>query len=455
MERLSGERYVTILKYFWPEFITALVLYALPHALEARFIANLRNTSLYITLGVTSTLFHFVTKMAEGLSVGTIITCGQYNGAQEFKQVGRAVAHAFWITFFIGACIATCLYIGAYQIYRFYGLSSDVLEAGIPYLRLRAVSIFLMFVYFALIGFLRGIKNTKIPMVLFMVGGSVFLFFDYALINGVWGFARMELQGSAVAAVIQYSVMVVGALAYILGSSETRRYSITLLPSFDWSLSTLLLSLSWPVMIDKAALALAKIWLARLIAPLGETALASFTVIKDVSQFAFIPAVAFTQVVTLLVSNDYALGDWQGIKDTIKKILGLSLLMVGLATLVLSVSPASIIRLFDPEVAFTEFAARAFPWLGILVLLDVLQLLLAGALRGAGDVKTVMKVRLANVLGYLVPISLCIAALPFQSTMLKFVLLYASFYGGDGLMGGVYIRRLRGDAWKHQSTVTL
>ena len=57
-------------------------------------------------------------------------------------------------------------------------------------------------------------------------------------------------------------------------------------------------------MLDKAALAWAKMWLVVMIAPAGEYALASFSVLKDLEQFAFVPAIAFGQVITLLVSND-------------------------------------------------------------------------------------------------------------------------------------------------------
>ena len=183
----NGKSYERIIRYFIPEFITALVLYSFLKLLDAAWIAHLKSTSMYATLGVTNTLLHFIIKVAEGLSVGTIVLTGCYNGIEKFKEAGRSLVDAFWTTVFLGLTISGGLYFGAPYIYAWYGVPVDMIAMGVPFLRLRALSILFMFVYFALIGFLRGIKNTKAPMSIFMIGALVFIFFDYALIFGKFG----------------------------------------------------------------------------------------------------------------------------------------------------------------------------------------------------------------------------------------------------------------------------
>jgi multidrug resistance protein, MATE family len=271
----------------------------------------------------------------------------------------------------------------------------------------------------------------------------------------VWGFPEMQLQGSALASIIQYSVMLLGALVYSIGSKENRKYGIDAIQSLRWSTALSVMTLSWPVMLDKASMAIAKIWLAKQLAPFGEEVLASFTVIKDLEQFAFIPAVAGAQVITLLVSNDYGAHKWEGIKNTIKRVLIISGGMVGTLLIIFSLQPAALIRLFDKTGTFTAFAAQAFPFLSILVLFDVLQLVLSGALRGAGDVKTVMNVRLIVVFGYFIPTAFFLAKAPLAHPLLKFIAVYGSFYIGEALMSVMYINRLHGNAWKQQVPVQL
>jgi MATE family multidrug resistance protein len=211
-------------------------------------IACLKSTPAYATLGVTNTLLHFIVKIAEALSVGTIVLTGQYNGMQDFKKAGSVLINAFWSTVIVGAVIAGGLFFGAHAIYYWYGVPNQMIELGIPFLQLRAVGIFFTFVYFAFIGFLRGVKNTQIPMITFVVGSVVFLFFDYVLIFGKCGFPELQLQGSAWATVIQYGFMCAASILYVLFSPEMKRYAINLFSYFT-SLEQVkqLFALSWPV----------------------------------------------------------------------------------------------------------------------------------------------------------------------------------------------------------------
>lgn len=447
-----GESYSTLLQFFLPEFITALILSSILHIIDAAFIAQIKSTSMYATLGVTSTLIHLITKIAEGLSVGTLVICGQYNGIAHYKKVGRAAVSGIYLTIAFGFGIALLIFFGAPTIYGWYKVSDKMLALGVTFLRLRAVSIFLSFIFFACIGYLRSIKNTQVPMTLFVLGGIIFIVSDYICIFGKCGLPAMKLFGSAVASIIQYFVMVVGALYYILFSPQQQKYAIRS-QSFDHESARSIIMISWPVMLDKAILAAAKMWLALLISPLGKTALASFAVIKDMEQLAFVPAIACAQVITFLVSNDYSRRDWIAIKNNIKRIILLASFIVGSIVCLFSYCPEMLIQFFDTKKVFGSFAAQAFPLLSVLVFFDLLQLILAGALRGASDVKTVMLVRLVVCVGFFCPFSYMISHLAITNVLYKFVLLYGSFYVSNGLMSLYYIYRLHGHQWKTLSDI--
>ena len=444
-----GESYGTIFKYFLPEFVTCFLLYSLPFLLDSNFISHLRSTPAYATLGTTNDIIHFLIKVAEAFGIGTVILAGQYNGQGQLHEVGRTVRDAFWLTCVLGLVISASLYVSAYWIYAWYGLPEDIIQMGIPFLRLRALSVFLTFVFFAITGFLRGIKNTRTPMKIFLFGTLIFIVFDYGLIFGAFGLPEMGLQGSAMASVIQYAVMLTVAIGCIVGNKKYRSYGISLFSIFtDRSHMKELIKLSWPVILDKATLAFAYIWLGKMIAPMGVCAIASRCAVKDLERFSFLPAIACAQVITFLVSNDFGIGNWQGIKSNIKKTVFLSSVMVFGILMVFCTWPDQILLLVDKTKEFSPMAARAFPILSVLVFFDLLQLILSGALRGASNVKTVMFVRIAVCFGYFFPISYLFSNLPIENQTLKFILIYGSFYIGNGLMSIVYINRFRSDEWQ-------
>jgi len=444
-----GESYETIIRYFVPEFVTALLLYSVPIWIEGNFISHLKSTPTYATLGATNNLIHLLIKMAEAFSVGTLVLSGQFNGKADYKQAGQAVRDAFWTTCLLGIFVASGLYFGAYYIYYWLGVPTEIIGLGVPFLRLRAIGIFFMFIYLALVGFIRGIKNTKVPMQICVIGIGVLLLLEYLLIFGNYGFPNMGLQGSALAAVIQYFVMTLLAVIYILFYEGNRKYAVDLFSVFRSHAYILqLIKLSWPVMLDKTTLAAAYIWLLKMIAPMGSSIVATFCVVKDMERVAFAPAIAFASVITFLVSNDLGIKNWDGIKSNIKKTIFMASFCV-LAILVLfSMMPETIIGLFDKKGDFTASAAFAFPILSILAFFDLLQVVLSGALRGAANVKTVMIVRLLVCGGLFVPISYTLASLPIANPVLKFVMIYASFYLCNGIMSIIYINRFRSNAWK-------
>src|ERR1700722_10407832 len=108
----KGEKYSTLLGYFFPEFITNFLLYAMPFWLDAAFIGSLESMDTYATLGVTKSFLHLIIKVGEALSVGTIVLSGQFNGRSSFENAGRTIRDAFWITTILGIAFGSVLFFG-------------------------------------------------------------------------------------------------------------------------------------------------------------------------------------------------------------------------------------------------------------------------------------------------------------------------------------------------------
>ncbi len=448
----KGERYSSLFRYFIPEFITNFLLYAMPFWLDAAFIGSLASVNTYATLGVTNSFLHLIIKVGEAISVGTIVLSGQFNGKNSFENAGRTLRDAFWLTTILGLTFGSILFFGAHTIYTWYGVSEEIIALGVPFLRLRAVGVLCMFIYLALVGFLRGIKNSRAPMKIFIFGSILFVFFDYVLIFGKFGFPEMGLQGSALATVIQYSSMMLIALGYVLFNKKNHKYGINFFSALtDVSYVKHLLKISWPVVLDKAIMAWAYVWLGKMIATIGTGGIAAFCVVKDMERFAFLPAIAFAQIITFLASNDVGIANWENIKINIKKTILLSSGMVSAILAFFIYHREYIINIFDKKGDFSGIAMKAFPILSIFIIFDLIQLILSGALRGAGNVHIVMVVRLVTCFCYFVPVSYMLSQLQLQNDTLKLILLYGSFYLGNALMSIWYIKRFRSESWKTKS----
>jgi multidrug resistance protein, MATE family len=445
----NGEKYSKIMKYFIPEFISALVLYSLVGLLDVYFISGLKSTATYATLGITNAFLHYMTKFFEGIQVGGLILVGKYNGAKDYKNAGKSLTDALWIAIIVGFVISGTMFFGAYWIYYFCGVPEDMIHLGVPYLRIVAVKIFFMALYLTFTGFMRGVKDTKTPMIIFSIGAIVFVPLDYILIYGKLGFSQMGFQGSAIASVVQYVLMFGLAFAAIFFSKKNKIYEINLFAPFQ-SISRIitLIKLSIPVIIDKCTIAFSYIWLSAMLAPMGKIGLAAFSIVKDFERVALLPAIALASVVTLIVSNDYGKRDWIGIKSNAKKIVLLGAFMVSVILIIIALFPHFFVQIFDKKGDFTDLAVAVIPVLSVLILFDVVQLILSGAMRGAYNVKTVMITRLVVIGVWFMPCSYFLSKINIESVAIKFILVYGSFYIGNLLMSIVYITRFRGESWK-------
>lgn len=443
-----GDSYKDIFGYWWPELISQALLLALPFLLDALIVAQLRSTTTYGALGIANNFLHILTKSAESFQVAAIAVVGKFNGAKNYRQAGNALGNVFWTSLITGSIFASIIFFFSTEIYLWLNVPHRMAVIGAPFLKLRGIVVLLMFIYLALIGFMKGVKNTRTPMMIFIAGQVIFILFDYLLVLGKCGFPQLRLQGSAIASFLQYSIMIILSIAYILFNPHYKKFFPRVFFSlFNKQGALQILNMSWQIAIDKISLSFAYVQLSKMIAPMGKYVIASFSVIKDLERFAFLPAIAFASILTFLVSNRLGAQDPQGARTNVKKILIVSGALVGILLVIICFDPARFIGVFDPKQKFTLFAARIFPIISMLVVFDFVQVTLAAALRGAGDVSAVMLIRVFTCFGIFYPVGWFLASLPIDNITLKFALLYGFFYVNNGIMGGLFLLRMKFKKW--------
>ncbi len=449
MSTIKGDSYKNIILYWLPEVVSMSILLSVPSIIDSLIIASLGSVTTFGALGMATNVLITLTKLAEAVPVASIAFIGRFNGSGEFKKCGEYFYNTFWITFILGISQFVLIMFGARSIFKCLGVSDKMTNIGIPFLQLKSLGIILILSAMVFVGFMKAIKNTHIPMMLNIIGIVLFMFFDYSLVLGKFGFAAHGLVGSAIASIIQYSAMNVIALVYILLNSNYRKYFPNFLKScFDIKKIIQIVSMSWPIIIDKTTISLSHLWLVTLITPMGKYAIVSYNVIRNLDMFAFIPVMASAQIITFLVSNKLGAKDIDGAIANIKKLLIITALTFIPVLIILSIGSHFFINLFDPKNKFTDFAFIAFPFINFMAIFDGLQVVLAGALRGAGDVKAVMWGRFCVCAFFFGPVSWAISHLQIQNIIIKFTLVYSSFFVATAVIAFIYIRRLKGNFWR-------
>ncbi|MBM3886324.1 MATE family efflux transporter [Candidatus Dependentiae bacterium] len=445
----EGESCIDIIKYALPELISSMILLTLPPLIDSYIISNSQTMNSYGALAMAVNFLYTLTKFAESIPVAAMAVIGRYNGAKEYEKCGEALGSTFWLTILLGALQFVIIFISATAIYRWLNVPEEMVLVGAPFLRLKSLGIFLIFTLLGFVGFMRGIKNTTMPMYINIAGIITFIFFDIALVLGKWGFPTLSLHGSALATILQYAVMNAIAVCYILFNPTYNKYFKRVFFTLcNYSQIIKIANLSWPIIIDKTSFALSYVWLAKMIAGMGTYAIATYDVVKNLERFAFLPAMALAQVVTFLVSNRLGSNDPDGASANIKKILFLTATSVGLCLLAMSLNASYLVSFFDPRGNFTAFAATVFPLISMFVIFDLIQVVLAGALRGAGDVQAVMWTRFLVTIFLFFPMAYGVNLLPIDNVVVKFSLLYSTYYISNGIMAFIFLHRALSHKWQ-------
>jgi MATE family multidrug resistance protein len=134
------------------------------------------------------------------LSFGTTTLVGYHHGAQDFRACGETYVHALFLALVGGVGVACAGLLFATPLYRLMGAGPAVINEGVPYFRIYIASAPFTFVFFASVGFFRGIQNTRTPMMIAFVVSGIHLLLGYGLIYGNFGFPRLGMIGAGVAA---------------------------------------------------------------------------------------------------------------------------------------------------------------------------------------------------------------------------------------------------------------
>jgi len=316
----------------------------------------------------------------------------QYHGAGDAAGCVRATAQALWLSLASAPFIWLLVPVGRWAMAQA-GHAPAVLAEEIVYFRILMWGGFAVCLVGALSGFFNGRGDTRTTMVATVAGNLVNLALDYAMIFGRWGFPRLGIAGAAWATVIGTLVTAaILAARFRAGLSgwERRRPG---LPGLDRALFVRLLRFGTPaalhLLLDIGSFAVFVLLTGRL----SGLPLAASNIAISVNNVAFQPLLGLNLAASILV------GQYQGRRDsataeragwTALKTGWIYMAAIGLTYALL---PDLYLRLFsggdgglDRE-ALGRVARPLMLMMAAWGMFDTVNIVLIGALRGAGDTR--------------------------------------------------------------------
>ncbi len=375
----------------------------------------------------------------------------QYHGRGDAAGCARATMQGVWLSLLSWPLILALLPVGLFLL-RAAGHPADVLAQERGYYTILMAGGVLIPLNAAIGSFFTGRGDTLTNMYAQVAGNVVNIVLDYALIFGRWGMPELGIRGAAYGTVAAGLVPVLIQFALYFSPSTHARHGTRTLLGWDAGLMRRLVRYGMPsglhLLLDVASFSAFVLMSGRL----GPLPLAVSNIALSINTLAFMPLIGISMAASTLV------GQYQGRRDpATAERAGWTSLKVGL--LYMAIMAASYVLL--PETYFRLFAERGeggftladlvgtgrylLMMMAAWGLLDAINLILAGALKGAGDTRFVMWYSTLAAWGLLVP-----------GTWLVIYVLHGGLLAAWGwlmvfiiLLSYGFWHRFRGGRWKN------
>jgi putative MATE family efflux protein len=389
-------------------------------------------------LGVAGALLASAIGIFVFLAYGTTASVARRVGAGDLRGALADGVDGMWLAAALGVVVAALGAVLAVPLVAAFGASGEVAEQAVRYLRWSLPGLPAMLVVLAATGVLRGLQDTRTPLVVAAAGAAGNAVLSVALVHG----AGLGVAGSALGTVLAQSGMAAVLLVVVVRAAG--RTGAPLRPDVRGIARVGLVGV--PLLVRTLTLRAALLVTTYVAVAQGDAALAAHQVATVVWGFLALALDAVAIAGQALTGRALGAGDAPGARALTRRMVAWGAGAGVVFGALLLAGRGLLAPLFSPErevqsalVAVLVVVALAQPLAGGVFVLD-------GVLIGAGDGRYLAVAGLWTLLAFL-PLAGLVLVAPVTGTA-GLVWLWVAFAGAFMLARAVTLGlRARGDAW--------
>lgn len=325
----------------------------------------------------------------QALNVGATAVIARSRGQQNQERANQVFRHALLLNLILSAVLMVVGIFGAEWMVRFMGpeISETTIQASTQYLRIQFYGFIPLCLTFTVTAALRGVGNSRTPMIYNTVANVVNLIFNYILIYGKLGVPALGVAGASIATVIGQTVAFVIAVVVILRKKSYLYLSFKEKFSFDRTILGNMVQVGLPAMVEQLLMRVGIIIYARTVTSLGDMKYATHQILMSIQSFSWMLGQAFSTASTTMVGQ--CLGKRRN--DMAVIYLNRTRVLACWAGLVLAVVimllRSTIVGLFTTDAAVIATGAEIMFLIALSLPIQTDSFVISGGLRGAGDTR--------------------------------------------------------------------
>jgi len=341
-----------------------------------------------------------------GFTSGTVTYMAQFFGKGDFESIRRVTGIAVTIAFGTGIAFFCVCFFAPVTVLRIFTNIPEVIEMGIPFVRLIAFVFITWSIVVPLTAALRATQQTDIPLKISIVVFSLNTVLCIILINGFLGAPRMGIMGAAAATVISRLVELIIYLIVIFGRKNIIAGPIRQFFSWTRELFKRVLANSIPTTANEALWALGLSMYMAAYGRMGVTEAASVQASNTIFSLFSLACFAVGDAMLIICGEKLGQGKTDEAFELGRRILKVALLIGAIAGGMLIATSGFIVKAFRFTDEGLHFMTLILIVYGVTMFVKIHNAaILTGALRAGGDVRVGLLIDIGTVWGIGVPLA--------------------------------------------------
>lgn len=408
IDMINGRLFPQMMRFALP-IILSSVLQTLYNAADSVIVGRSDVSNALGAVGSAGPIINIILNLFMGLAVGTNVIVARYWGAGDKTLVKKTSDTAIIIGFVSGIATAILGIFVARPIAELVKIDSEIMDMTVLYLRIYFCGLPFIALYNFAAATMRGMGNTKGPMLCLIVSGAINVLFNIIFVIG----CGMDVDGVALATVISQIVAAVMIIC-MLKKSEIGVDFRNL--KFEKKILKYTVQIGVPAGIQGMTFAISNTLIISAVNSFGAAAASANTIAGQVDSIIYVVINAITQTVITFTSQNIGAKKPERLNGVFINGLIISTSMSFILSMIAYVLKDMIIDVFAPgELEVKQFALIKFQYVILPYFTVALMEIPTGMLRGMNKTLISMAMCILGVCGFRILWLLLI--FPMQNTL--------------------------------------
>ena len=411
--------------------------------IDVYFVSQLHDNDAVATIGLTESILTLIYSLAMGISMGATAMVARRVGERDIKSAEVAAAQAIFVGVALSLAITISGVFFSSGLLRVMGASEQLIQKNAGYIQWMLSGNITIMMLFLINGIFRGAGDASIAMRSLWLANSLNIVLDPIFIFGLGPVPAFGVEGAAIATNIGRGMGVLYQLYHFQkGKGLIKLHAENLV--LQWKIVVRLIKVSaggtGQFLIGSASW----IFLVRIMADFGSSALAGYTIAIRVIVFAILPAWGMANAAATLVGQNLGAGHPDRAEKSVWRAAFLNMIFLAIVTVLFFSLARPIIGVFTSDEDVLRNGIQCLQIVSLGYVFYAYGMVINQSFNGAGDTRTPTVISLFGFWLFQIPLAYALAKWFAVGT----VGVYSAISIAESLMAIVGIYIFRKGKWK-------